>query len=159
MKSLVLALGILLLPCLASYSSAQRTTRGNLRAVPESTAAAAAAPTGEAIVSPGTETFKITGYDKPLRSRRETFFATYNGQGEAVGIALTITYLDEDGRQLHRRSVSVPCEVPSGETRNLSMPSWDTQQSFYFVRSSVPVRVAQATPYDVKISVDTVYVK
>ena len=59
---------------------------------------------------------------------------------------------------LHRRQISVPCDIPAGETRNLSIQSWDKQQSFYFVRSTVPSRTDQATPYDVTISVDTIFV-
>lgn len=159
MKSLFLALGIAALACVAADTSAQRTTRGGLRSVPEAQASATTAPQRQAIAAPGAETFKITGYDKPLRSRRETFFATNNAPADAVELVLSITYLDADGRQLHRRRVNLPCDIPSGETRNLSVQSWDTQQSFYFVRSSVPVRTAQATPYDVRIAVDTLYTK
>lgn len=152
---------VLLLVGLAGFTAAvgQRTTRRNI------TAAASPAPREDssaalrALVAPAPETFKISGYDKPLRSRRESFFASNHDSGYSVRrVALTVTYLDSGGKMLHRRSVSVPCDIPAGETRNLSIPSWDSQQSFYFVRSTVPARVAQATPYDVTIAVDTIFV-
>ena len=139
--------------------SAQRTTRANLRPAQSGAVESAATPAPYVLVSPGVETLRVTGYDKPLRSRRETFFVTNHAESEAVRLALTIEYLDASGRQLHKRSAAVDCEIPAGETRNLSLPSWDKQQSFYYTHSTVPTRTEQATPYDVRISVDTLYVK
>ena len=138
---------------------AQRTTRANLRPAQPQTAESSEAPAPYALVTPGVETLRVSGYDKPLRSRRETFFVTNHAESEAVRLALTIEYLDASGRQLHKRSAAVDCEIPAGETRNLSLPSWDKQQSFYYTHSTVPTRTEQATPYDVRISVDTLYVK
>ncbi len=146
---------ILLAPALG----AQRTTRANLRPAGSPANASVESPAPYALVTPGVETLRVTGYDKPLRSRRETFFVTNHAESEAVKLALTIEYLDAAGRQLHKRSAAVDCEIPAGETRNLSLPSWDKQQSFYYVHSTVPTRTEQATPYDVRISVDTLYVK
>ena len=138
--------GLVILPL-----AAQRTTRPGLHAIPAEQGAAPSASAPAPVLAPGPEVFKITGYDKPLRSRRETFFAS-NHSDRAV------TYLDADRKMLHRRQISVPCDIPAGETRNLSIQSWDKQQSFYFVRSTVPSRTDQATPYDVTISVDTIFV-
>lgn len=155
MKTLPLVLAALV----ALSAAGQRTTRRNLRTA-DTTSAETAAPSLRPLAEPSADVFRISGYDKPLRSRRETFFASNHDSGGRVSrVALTITYLDVSGRMLHSRSVSVPCDIPQGETRNLSIPSWDTQQSFYFVRSTVPTRAAQATPYDVKIAVDTLFVQ
>jgi hypothetical protein len=151
----------LVIAALVAFSAAsQRTTRRNLRAADTAVAAETSAPAMRPIVAPSAEVFRISGYDKPLRSRRETFFASnLDGGGRISRVAVTITYLDASGRMLHSRNVSVPCDIPEGETRNLSIPSWDSQQSFYFVRSTVPSRAQQATPYDVKIAVDTVFIQ
>lgn len=154
-----LSLLVLLFGCGALTLGAQKTTRPRLHAAPAG-AEASATEGPRAVVAPGPEVLKVSGYDKPLRSRRETFFvANHDGEAAVERLALTITYLDSAGKMLHKREVSLPCDIPAGETRNLSIPSWDGQQSFYFVRSSVPVRAAQATPYDVTIAVDTVFVR
>ncbi len=145
--------GLVILPL-----AAQRTTRPGLHAIPAEQGAAPSASAPAPVLAPGPEVFKITGYDKPLRSRRETFFASNHSDRAVRRIAVTVTYLDADRKMLHRRQISVPCDIPAGETRNLSIQSWDKQQSFYFVRSTVPSRTDQATPYDVTISVDTIFV-
>ncbi len=101
---------------------------------------------------------EIKGYDKPLRSRRETFFATNTGEGTVGRLAFTISYFDTDGRLMHRASHNVDAPIPAGETRQIGLRSWDTQQAFYYERSAVPARTEQATPYRVSIAVDTVFV-
>ena len=137
---------------------AQRTTRKGLKA--ENTASAtASAATVDTIDAPPAHTVDINGYDKPLRSSRETFFATNNGKQTIAGMAFTITYLDSSGRQLHKAHHNTSSEIPAGETRQIAVRSWDKQQSFYYTRSTVPVRASQATPYDVKIEIDTIFVR
>ena len=111
----------------------------------------------DTVVSPKAHTIDINGYDKPLRSRRETFFATNNSKRTTEAIAVTITYFDKSHRQLHERKASLPLVIPAGETRRASLKSWDSELSFYYIRSSVPSRAEQATPYEVKITVDTIF--
>jgi len=145
----------------AVESVAQRTTRRNLHATSAPAAAAASASDGglRVIASPGTSEVTVRGYDKPLRSRRETFFVTNNLKDETLRrLYITFTYLDGSGRMLHSESREVECELPPAETRQMNVPSWDVQQNFYFVRSTVPARAAQATPFDVKITVDSIAV-
>lgn len=156
-----IAAAVSTLAFIVSDASAQRTSRGRL-----STADAPASqaetriPEAKAVLSPSAVDFKVSGYDKPLRSRRETFFAANHlPEGTVERVAATITYLDASGKMLHKRSVSINCDIPSGETRNLSTPSWDKQQSFYYVRSAVPVHASKATPYDVTIEIDTLFVR
>ncbi len=93
---------------------------------------------------------RIAGYDKNRESTRESLFLSNTGTTAIRSITFVINYLDMEGRQLHKRRVTVPCLVPSGETRRLEFKSWDTQNSFYYHRSRVPKRT-QATPYDVTI--------
>lgn len=138
---------------------AQRTTRPKLTAASNGSTSLSGTTAQPYSLNPDVDSFRIAGYDKPLRSRRETFFASNYTSGTVGKVAVTITYLDENGRMLHSRQIAIPCEIPTEETRNLSIPSWDEQQSFYYIRSTVPTRVAQATPYDVTIAVDTIWFK
>lgn len=140
--------------------AAQTTTRTRLR--PKATAnentAVQSAPALDTIAVPTPHSVDINGYDKPLRSRRETFFVSNNTDKKLQAIALTITYFDSSRRQLHRRSEHILVEIPAGETRQAALRSWDIQQSFYYSRSAVPARTSQATPYEVSITVDSLFV-
>lgn len=143
---------------MALTAYAQTTTRHGLK--PKSDAVEAAATASaliDTVANPAAHTVDINGYDKPLRSRRETFFVTNNGDRPTSSLAVTITYYDSSRRQLHSRHASLPLVIPVGETRQASLKSWDEQLSFYYLRSAVPSRAEQATPYDVKISVDTIF--
>lgn len=100
----------------------------------------------------------IKGYDKPLRSSRESFFVV-NTAGDSIdAFVVTITYFDTQGRMLHRRTQHINTLVPAGETRQISIRSWDTQKAFYYLRSSSSARAQQATPYDVDLSVDSIFI-
>lgn len=139
---------------------AQNTTRSDLRpraAAPAEQTASMPANDIDTLAAPPAHTVDINGYDKPLRSRRETFFVTNNGSASIQSISFTLSYFDRQGRQLHRRSVNLPIEIPAGETRQASLRSWDQQLSLYYIHSSVLARVDQATPFDVKISADTIF--
>lgn len=136
--------------------AAQRTTRRNLHAQ-EAAEPAAAAAVFDTVVPAEPHLVNVNGYDKPLRSRRETFFATNNGKRHIGAIAFTIKYYDTSNRLLHSVSHNLPAAIPPAETRQLSVRSWDVQNTFYYHRSAVPERAAQATPYDVSITVDTIF--
>ena len=152
MKKLLILAAVLVL---ASVLTAQRTTRRSLKAEPKSIENASAPV--DTVLSPDEHTVDINGYDKPLRSRRETFFATNNSERHLEGVAFTITYLDRAGRQLHKATHNLAADIPPAETRQLSYRSWDEQQAFYYIRSAVPERAQQATPYDVRITIDTLF--
>lgn len=91
------------------------------------------------------------GFDKTVNSNKESLFVV-NGLDscDVVGMTLDVTYLDMKGRQLHRRDVERDCDIPSGETRRIDFPTWDTQKAFYYHKSSAPKK--QATPFNVKVS-------
>lgn len=131
----------------------QNTTRKGVRA-PQPAQTAVSKDTKSALVAPSdAHSVDVNGYDKPLRSRRETFFVTNNEARSLTRMAFTITYFDMNGRQLHEEKHIVNVDIPSGETRQVSFPSWDKQQSFYYRRSAEPKLTEQATPYDVKVAV------
>lgn len=136
-----------------------RTTRKSLKTSTEAQCGAIDYPKPVPVASPSAQDVSVKGYDKPLRSRRETFFVTNNYPSKTIySLVFTATYLDSSGRMLHRRSEKVDCEIPPTQTRQIGVKSWDVQQNFYFVRSTVSSRAEQATPYDVTIAVDTVFV-
>lgn len=141
-------------------TSAQTTTRRGLKSnASKASATEKTATPVDTIVNPEAHTVDINGYDKPLRSRRETFFVTNNSKKEVAAIAVTLTYSDKAGRQLHQQKKNVDVEIPAGETRQVSIPSWDKQQSFYYVRSTVPTRTDNVSSFDVTINVDSLFVK
>lgn len=132
----------------------QRTTRGNVSGRAAHTEQAAAMP--DSAVIPDSAAVLLYGYDKPLRSRRETVFVTNRTDFDINALSVTTQYLDSKGRQFHETKRRVRADIPAGSTRKLDWPSWDTQQSFYYVgskRSRVP-----GTPYHVRQSVDTIFV-
>lgn len=97
---------------------------------------------------------RFYGFDKTVTGNMESFFIS-NGLDKTIsGIEIVITYTDLKGRQLHKRSVSLDCDLPSGETKRFDIKSWDTQKSFYFHKSVRPKR--QATPFDVRIELISV---
>lgn len=150
MKRTTLILAIATIALTAAPAKRQRTTRGSLRADNVETAVCT-----DSVVALRATDISLAGYDKPQRTRRETIFAT-NASPDSLSvksIKLTITYRDSRGRQLHRRSVWIEAEIPPGQTRQLSFPSWDTQQSFYYRLSRQPR--STATPYDITAVADS----
>lgn len=92
---------------------------------------------------------RFYGFDKTAGSSMESFFIS-NGLKENIkGMEIQITYFDMQGRQLHKRTVNIDCDIPAGETKRTDTKSWDTQKSFYFHQSVKPKR--QATPFTVKL--------
>ncbi len=141
---------ILTLVTLAFNCDAQRTTRKNLKLkeIADTTVVC------DTIITATDSLVAIKGYDKPLNSTKETFFATNKGKSAIVGINITFNYFDNQNRQLHQVTKTINCSIPPGETRQLSISSWDKQKAFYYYRSPQPRR--QATPYNVTHSIDFV---
>jgi hypothetical protein len=75
------------------------------------------------------------GFDKTQNNSKESFFITNKTDRTLTGIALYIDYRTPDGRQLHKRFIRLRCKIPAGETRKVDIKSWDTQHSFYYIKS------------------------
>lgn len=127
---------------------ADRTTRGKLRAMRQEAASAPAATTPYDTIVPSSGMLTLSGYDKPLRSRRESIFITNRSRRTVVSVTLRIDYLDMEGRQMHRAEVTLPCDIPAGETRQLNFPTWDRQQAFYYHVTGKP-RTSDGSPYTI----------
>lgn len=145
---------IMMLAVSGMQARKRRSTRGNIgqRAVAETRGALPA----DSFIIPDSAQLSLYGYDKPLRSRRETLFISNNTGHDINAVSLSIQYIDSKGRRFHDVSRRVRADIPAGSTRCVDFPSWDTQQSFYYVGSRRPR--SAGTPYDVRISADTVFV-
>lgn len=103
--------------------------------------------------NPSRDSIQASGYDKPLRTNRETMLITNATSRTVTGIGLTITYSDMQHRQLHQRTDTLKTMIPAGETRMLKLSTWDTQQSYYY-HLSRPPRTAAVTPYTITCHID-----
>ncbi len=92
---------------------------------------------------------RFSGYEKPNAALRETFLVTNLDSLEINGVAVELEYLDMENRQLHCVTHSLITTIPAGQTRMLSVPTWDRNHSFHYFRSPAPKR-RQSTPYKVK---------
>lgn len=161
MKKLVILTVIAIMAVALTYAGARRTRTGPARTPIVAPVSSQQRDVSEAdtIVAPADSLIRLSGYDKTLRANRESFFVTNElpDSVTVIELCLTFDYMDLSGRQLHRLTRTVKCDVPSGQTRNLSVPSWDKQHTFYYYMSPAPRRV-QATPYMVRSTVERVVV-
>lgn len=139
---------------------ADNTLRGKgLKSVPEALNPAmtinVSSPELDTVREPENSLIVLSGYDKPLRTSRETMLVTNNAPRETRSLAFTITYLDMDGRQLHERTDTLKASIPAGETRMVKFSTWDTQHSFYYHLGQRP-RTARVTPYSIRARVNFV---
>ena len=152
-KTVVILLSIIsLVFAVETVARRQRTTRGKVsgRNVAEPAKAAV-----DSIIIPDSSEVLLYGYDKPLRSRQETVFVANNTLHDITALIFTTRYIDTKGRQFHQQSRRVRADIPSVHPQ-IDYRSWDAQQSFYYVGSRRSR--ASGTPYDVRLSVDTVFV-
>lgn len=140
----VLLSTILLAGLIAVNAFSQRTTRGRLQLKDDYKQAVVVV---QDTIVPDAEMLKVSGYDKPLYSRRETFFVTNQYSRDISSLKIELNYYDESGRELHAVTRWVKCTLPARSTRQVYFSSWDKQFSFYYYRSAKPRR--QATPYKV----------
>lgn len=142
MKTLLLA--IILVVAGSAVALPDKTTRTGLRPVQKP----AESPIRDTVAVSADSVLDIVGYDKPLRSRKESLFITNRSGRHLEKAELLLNYRDMEGRQLHQVTRWVECDIPAGETRQVTFPSWDTQLSFYY-HLSRPPRSGSVTPFDV----------
>lgn len=99
------------------------------------------------------DSLAVSAYDKPLRSLRETFFVTNNMEADTLtSIRLTLTYTSvTDSLMLHSRTVTVQCEIPPAQTRQLYMIAWDRQFTYYSENTRIKPQSSKAVPYSTQI--------
>lgn len=149
MRNLILAIALAGLLCAPVIIEAKKrvTTRPRLeRIVSEKV------DTADTLAAVALDSIMLSGYDKPLRSRRESVFVTNNTSVRLTRLTLSIDYYDMEGRQLHHADVETGVDIPRGETRQVTFPSWDRQLTFVYHRSEKS-RNARAVVYNIKASV------
>lgn len=91
------------------------------------------------------------GYDKSLRSTRESFRVTNNCSKRLISIDVVAVYRDMEGTMLHSRRLKLDCQIAPGETRQLDFRAWDMQQRFYHHSTRITPRSRKAIPYQVSL--------
>ncbi len=140
--------------CTATTLCAQNTWRGKRRTPvpPSSIAAASAAP----MVPCDSSIVSAAGFEKTLRSTNESLFITNHSADTIERVLLHIEYLDTSGRQLHSRREYIGVNLPPASTRKVDIKSFDRQGVFYYHLSGHPRTRANATPFEVRLSVDSI---
>lgn len=135
----------------AATVSAQRTTRRSLRIAQPVSTDTIALQALDTVVAP-VALVAVAGYEKPLRSRRETIHVTNLDTIRPLRLlSLDISYLDIDGNQLHQRKIDLECDIPPHATKMIDFRSWDVQNRFYYSGGPRP-RVA-AYPFTINLKV------
>ncbi|MGM9860526.1 MAG: hypothetical protein ACI31C_07200 [Muribaculaceae bacterium] len=152
MKALLTLILVVVLACpVVDAQNMRRTTpRGNRRAAPE---VSRIEVVNDTVALPGTDSIAVAGFEKPLRVNKESVFVSNYSSRELISLSLDIIYMDMQGRMLHRVERSLDVSIPSGETRRVEFPSFDTSSLFYYHLSPSSSRAVSATPFDVKITV------
>ncbi|MCM1293185.1 MAG: hypothetical protein NC230_06380 [Bacteroides sp.] len=136
--------------------TAQKTTRRKLKSKTGTEVSAASIKTiADTLIGDDCAIARLSGYDKPLRSNNESIFVTNTGEKRITALTLNIEYIDQSGRMLHSRKLTINCDIPSGETRMLTFKSWDKQHSFVYLRSTKPKR-SDHTVYDIRCKVEQI---
>lgn len=152
---------LLLLLSSALTARADNTLRGKLKVDPRIATTTSAASKTDTLattqrfdtLSPVARTdVRLSGYDKPLNSRKESLFVSNRLDRDITAIKIRLVYKDTAGRTLHETEREIRADIPAGATRLVQFPSWDKQNTFFYVKGRRP-RVANVTPFDVTCTV------
>ena len=140
---------VLLLFTALQIDARTKTTRKNLRSteVPmvEMTTADGLLPDSLAQIDPAAVTLK--GFSKRASDSKESFFITNNTLHRMSAVRLLLRYTTMNGEMLTQRQVTVPVNLKPGETKLVSVKSFDVQRLFYYYAGPQPRK--QATPFQV----------
>lgn len=145
--------------CLCITAAAKDTTRRNLHAAPrQSHTETEQCDTLNRLQA--AQHIVITGYEKPLRSTKETVMIHLNeGAPDVRHVIFDIEYNDLDGKQLHKRTVELPIDITPGGTRMYIFKSWDVNKVFYYHLNTPPRTTAQGTPYTIKLDIRAILIR
>ena len=126
-----------------------RTTRKNLRSVEVPVVVMETddglLPDSLMQVDPAAVTLK--GYSKRASDSKESFFITNNTNHRMSAVRLLLRYTTMQGEMLTQRTVTVPVSLKPGETKLVSVKSFDVQRLFYYYAGPQPRKTA--TPFQV----------
>jgi len=138
-----------MLLCASTLDARTRTTRKNLHSteVPVAVLEPGDSLLSDSLVGvdPGAVTLK--GYSKRASDSKESFFITNNTSHRMSAVRLLLRYTTMSGEMLTQRQVNVPVSLKPGETKLVSVKSFDVQRLFYYYAGPQPRK--QATPFKV----------
>ena len=145
-----LLLSVTLLLCISTLDARTRTTRKNLQSLE---VPVAVMESGDGLLSdsldlgvdPNAVTLK--GFNKRASDSKESFFVTNNTKHRMSAVRLLLRYSTMNGEMLTQRTVTVPVSLKPGETKLVSVKSFDVQRLFYYYAGPKPRK--QATPFKV----------
>lgn len=107
----------------------------------------------DTLAAPSADSIAVDGFEKPLRSMRESMTVHNRTSRPVVAVGLDMVYTDLRGRMIHRGQHTVDAMIPAGESRRIDVPAFDSSASFYYRRSAKPRYTSHATPFDVAVTV------
>lgn len=145
-----LLLSVILLLCISTLDARTRTTRKNLQSLE---VPVAVMESGDGLlpdsldmgVDPDAVTLK--GFNKRASDSKESFFITNNTKHRMSAVRLLLRYSTMNGEMLTQQAVTVPVSLKPGETKLVSVKSFDIQRLFYYYAGPKPRK--QATPFKV----------
>jgi hypothetical protein len=151
---------LLLALCVSTIDARTRTTRKNLRSVEVPVMALESSdgllPDSLQAIDPDAVTLK--GYSKRASDSKESFFITNNTSHRMSAVRLLLRYTTMNGEMLTQRAVTVPVSLLPGETKLVSVKSFDVQRLFYYYAGPKPRKQATAfkvafrlTGYDIPV--------
>ena len=141
---------VMLLLCVSTLDARTRTTRKNLQSLE---VPVAVMESNDDLLpdslDAGIDTHAVTlkGYSKRASDSKESFFITNNTKHRMSAVRLLLRYSTMNGEMLTQRTVTVPVSLKPGETKLVSVKSFDVQRLFYFYAGPKPRK--QATPFKV----------
>lgn len=100
----------------------------------------------------------MKGFNKRASDSKESFFLTSRLSHPVSSVRLLLRYTAMDGSLLHERRVVVPVNLKPGDTKLVSIKTFDVQRLFYYYggarprKSATPFKVAyRLTGYDIPI--------
>ena len=151
---------LMMLLCISTIDARTRTTRKNLQSLEVPVVALESndglLPDSLVDIDPNAVTLK--GYSKRASDSKESFFITNNTTHRMSAVRLLLRYTTMNGEMLTQRAVTVPVSLKPGETKLVSIKSFDIQRLFYYYagpqprKSATPFQVAfRLTGYDIPV--------
>lgn len=154
MKRIHLILAVITCCIFISEGRRVNSLRGKLQLKPSEVTKAVEADT---VYENFTE-IKIAGFEKAQNSSTESFFIINNSDNYIIGINLSVEYINRKGEQLHLNTVTLDCDIPSGQTRSVQMKSWDRQHLWYYVNTQGRHN-EYCNPFDVRIRINHIIIR
>jgi len=126
-----------------------RSTRKNLRSteVPVAVLDTVDGLLPDSLMTVDPAAVTIKGFAKRASDSKESFFITNNTKHRMSAVRLLLRYTTMSGEMLTQRTVTVPVSLKPGETKLVSVKTFDVQRLFYYYAGPKPRK--QATPFKV----------